>query len=171
MQPSRDNIERTPTVVYYCDRASRAPIGAAPGSSRGEMNFEIPVLRCQERFEQYFYYSCAAVIVSLPLPPAAVVRPKTKYGVIFGSWSRGKACEWSDIDLLVVSPRFDDLCDRRDVDLLWRLAARSDSRIEPIPCGGRQWREDRSSAVVEIARREGEPVRSEEHTSELQSLR
>src|SRR5262245_35113064 len=101
MQPSRDNIERTPTVVYYCDRASRAPIGAAPGSSRGEMNFEIPVLRCQERFEQYFYYSCAAVIVSLPLPPAAVVRPKTKYGVIFGSWSRGKACEWSDIDLLL----------------------------------------------------------------------
>jgi predicted nucleotidyltransferase len=81
-----------------------------------------------------------------------------RFGVVFGSWSRGKASEWSDIDLLVVSPRFDDLRDRQDVDLLWRLAARSDSRIEPIPCGERQWREDRGSAVVEIARREGESI-------------
>jgi len=81
-----------------------------------------------------------------------------RFGVIFGSWSRGKASEWSDIDLLVVSPRFDDLRDRQDVDVLWRLAARCDSRIEPIPCGERQWREDRNSAVVEIARREGEPI-------------
>jgi predicted nucleotidyltransferase len=81
-----------------------------------------------------------------------------RFGVVFGSWSRGTASEWSDIDLLVISPRFDDLRDRQDVDLLWRLAARSDSRIEPIPCGERQWREDTSSAVVEIARREGEPI-------------
>ena len=53
------------------------------------------------------------------------------FGVVFGSQSQGKADEWSDIDLLVVSPRFDNLSSRQDVDLLWRLAARSDSRIEP----------------------------------------
>jgi hypothetical protein len=39
---------------------------------------------------------------------------------------------------------------------LWRLAARVDSRIEPIPCGSRQWREDDSSAVIEMARLNGE---------------
>jgi predicted nucleotidyltransferase len=83
---------------------------------------------------------------------------EARFGVVFGSWSHGKADEWSDIDLLVVSPRFDNLRDRRDVDLLWRLAARSDSRIEPIPCGERQWLEDNGSAIVEIARREGEPI-------------
>ena len=93
-----------------------------------------------------------------------------RFGVIFGSWSRGKANEWSDIDLLVVSPRFDDPRDRRDVDLLWRLAARSDSRIKPIPCGERQWREERSSAVVEIARREGEPINLPDQASTSASI-
>ena len=83
---------------------------------------------------------------------------EVRFGVVFGSWSRGKANEWSDIDLLVVSPRFDSLRSRQDVNLLWHLAARSDSRIEPIPCGERQWLEDHSSAIVEIARREGEPI-------------
>ena len=82
----------------------------------------------------------------------------TRFGVVFGSQATGKADEWSDIDLLVVSPRFDGQRDRRDVDLLWRLAARVDSRIEPIPCGERQWHEDDSSAIIEIARREGEHI-------------
>lgn len=76
--------------------------------------------------------------------------------VVFGSRVKGQADEWSDIDLLVVSPRFDDLRDRSVVNTLWRVAARIDSRIEPIPCGSRQWREDDSSAIIEIARREGE---------------
>ena len=83
---------------------------------------------------------------------------EVRFGVVFGSRSQGEANKWSDIDLLVVSPRFDNLRNRHDVDLLWRLAARSDSRIEPIPCGERQWVEDDSSAIVEIARREGEPI-------------
>lgn len=82
----------------------------------------------------------------------------TCFGVVFGSWATGKADNWSDIDLLVVSPHFDGPRNRQDVDLLWRLAARSDSRIEPIPCGERQWKEDDSSAIVEIARREGERI-------------
>jgi hypothetical protein len=45
-----------------------------------------------------------------------------------------------------------------DINLLWRLAARTDNRIEPIPCGERQWLEDDASAIIEIARREGETV-------------
>ncbi len=44
---------------------------------------------------------------------------------------------------------------RKDVDLLWEIAALTDSRSEPIACGGKQWREDDSSAIVEIARQEG----------------
>ena len=81
-----------------------------------------------------------------------------RFGVVFGSQARGWSDEWGDIDLLVVSPRFDGQRSRQDVDLLWRLAARTDSRIEPIPCGERQWREDNSSAIIEIARREGERI-------------
>lgn len=77
------------------------------------------------------------------------------FGVVFGSQATGRAGEWSDIDLLVVSPRFDENRDRGDIDLLWRQAASVDSRIEPVPCGERQWREDDSSPVIEIARRAG----------------
>ena len=83
---------------------------------------------------------------------------RVSFGVIFGSQTTGKMDRSSDIDLLVVSPRFDKPRDRKDVNLLWRLAARTDSRIEPIPCGERQWREDENSLVIEIARREGEQV-------------
>lgn len=80
------------------------------------------------------------------------------YGIVFGSQSKGSAGIWSDIDLLVVSPLFDEQRSRDNIKLLWRLAARTDSRIEPIPCGAKQWLEDDSSAIVEIARREGEMV-------------
>ena len=81
-----------------------------------------------------------------------------RFGIVFGSHATGRSNPLSDIDVLVVSPLFDAPRNRRDVDLLWRLAARSDSRIEPIPCGERQWDEDSSSSIVEIARREGETI-------------
>jgi len=82
------------------------------------------------------------------------------FTVLMGSYARGDYDKWSDIDLVVVSPRFDgELC-RDDINRLWRVAARTDSRIEPIPCGERQWSEDTSSALIEIARREGQRVPS-----------
>ena len=81
-----------------------------------------------------------------------------RFGIVFGSHATGNSAIWSDIDVLVVSPQYDGPRNRHDVDLLWRVAARSDSRIEPIPCGERQWNEDSSSAIVEIARREGETI-------------
>ena len=34
-------------------------------------------------------------------------RIPVKYGVLFGSYAKGQQHEWSDIDLLVVSPRYD----------------------------------------------------------------
>lgn len=80
------------------------------------------------------------------------------YGVVFGSQVRGEADPWSDIDLLVVSPRFDEERNRSDFNLLWRVAARTDSRIEPIPVGQEQYLMDDSSAIIEIARREGQVI-------------
>jgi len=76
-------------------------------------------------------------------------------GVIFGSYASGRPSRWSDIDLLVVSPTFDGTYSRDAVNCLWRVAARTDSRIEPIPCGQRQWVEDAATPIIEIARREG----------------
>lgn len=79
-------------------------------------------------------------------------------GVLFGSWARGTSGRWSDIDVIVISPRFDGPVRRDDIDLLWRVAARTDSRIEPVPCGERQWAEDDATPVIEAARREGHSV-------------
>ena len=79
-------------------------------------------------------------------------------GVIFGSHARGRETAWSDIDLLVVSPRFDSPRTREDLNILWRIAAHEDSRIEPVPCGSNEWKTSTASAIVEVARREGEKV-------------
>jgi len=79
-------------------------------------------------------------------------------GVLFGSYATGKTHKWSDIDLLVISPRFDKKLKRTDIDLLWHVAADVDSRIEPIAVGERQFKEDNSSFIIEIARREGQII-------------
>jgi predicted nucleotidyltransferase len=81
-----------------------------------------------------------------------------KFGVLFGSYARGQVHEWSDIDLLVVSPRYDKNWTHKDWAKLWLIAAHTDVRIEPIPVGERQYKEDDSSMIIEIARREGQII-------------
>ena len=90
------------------------------------------------------------------------------FGILFGSYVTGRAHQWSDIDLVVIAKQFDTEYPHEDVSKLWRAAGRVDSRIEPIPCGERQWEEDDETPIIEIARREGvkvEPV--EESVSAL----
>lgn len=81
-----------------------------------------------------------------------------EFGVVYGSYAQDRANRLSDIDVMVVSPIFDGIRNRRDIDLLWHVAAKTDNRIKPIPCGVRQWQEDDASAIVEIARREGQKI-------------
>jgi hypothetical protein len=92
-----------------------------------------------------------------------------RFGVIFGSYAKGTPDMWSDIDVLVVAPVFDGSFSRETINRLWRVAARTDSRIEPIPCGDRQWVEDMTSPIVEIARREGICVANEDTSDGCQA--
>jgi uncharacterized protein len=80
------------------------------------------------------------------------------FGVIFGSYAHGTPDRWSDIDLVVVSPQFDAAPDRRYIDFLWCQAAETDSRIEPIACGEKEWNENGWRPILDIARREGERI-------------
>jgi predicted nucleotidyltransferase len=80
------------------------------------------------------------------------------FGVVFGSYATGCADESSDIDLIVVSSDFDGKISREQVKKLWQIAARVDSRIEPIPCGHLQWQNDVSNAIIEAARTEGQTI-------------
>jgi predicted nucleotidyltransferase len=42
------------------------------------------------------------------------------FGVLFGSQVTGTANEWSDIDLVVVSPDFDNQIECKTLDKLWQ---------------------------------------------------
>ena len=84
-----------------------------------------------------------------------------RQAVLFGSFARGFGDRDSDIDLVVIAPEFDGNPEIALVKKLWRAASRSDNRIEPIPCGERQWVEDDSRAIIEIARREGQRIAAE----------
>ncbi len=79
----------------------------------------------------------------------------THKAVVFGSQARGNPHKLSDIDLVVLStalepPRTHDL-----VAKLWRLRIHTDSRIEPVACGVKEWEIDDSRVILEVARREG----------------
>ena len=74
--------------------------------------------------------------------------------VLFGSYVRGKADEYSDIDLVVIAPEFDGYREISLIKALWRATV-TDSRIEPIPCGEQEWETEQGRPILEIARREG----------------
>ncbi len=75
--------------------------------------------------------------------------------VLFGSFARGDADEFSDIDLVVIAPEFDGPRELTLIEKLWLATASADNRIEPIPCGEREWETDQGRPIIEIARREG----------------
>jgi uncharacterized protein len=80
--------------------------------------------------------------------------------VLFGSQAKGIADEWSDIDLVVIAPELEPPTNRQMVDKLWELRAITDSRVEPIPCGEREWETDQSRPILQIARNEGVEIRT-----------
>ncbi len=75
--------------------------------------------------------------------------------VLFGSFARGDANEFSDIDLVVIAPEFDGARDIALIEKLWQATISADNRIEPIPCGELEWETDQGRPILEIARREG----------------
>jgi predicted nucleotidyltransferase len=76
------------------------------------------------------------------------------YGILFGSFALGQANEWSDIDLVVIAPEFDGHREISLVKALWRATV-ADNRIEPIPCGEREWEMEQGRPILDIARWEG----------------
>lgn len=78
-----------------------------------------------------------------------------KKGVPFGSFAAGRPHEWSDIDLVVIAPEFDQPDTIELVKHRWRAPVAADNRIEPIACGEREWETDDARPVLEIVCRQG----------------
>ncbi|MFQ5492441.1 MAG: nucleotidyltransferase domain-containing protein [Phycisphaerae bacterium] len=79
----------------------------------------------------------------------------TRKAVLFGSQASGQAHSLSDIDLVILSPVLEPPRSHDVIAALWRLRIETDSRIELVPCGEKEWETDDSRAVLEIARRNG----------------
>lgn len=87
--------------------------------------------------------------------PAAGIHPTA--AILFGSYTRGNTHEWSDIDLIVIAPEFDQF---RPIPLdlvtrLWTTAASTDLRLEPIPCGAEEWARPHSRPILSAAENGG----------------
>lgn len=80
-------------------------------------------------------------------------------GVLLGSFARGEARQWSDIDLVVIAPELDGARPLSLVERLWELTGEADNRIEPIPCGEREWETEEGRPILDIARGEGLVIR------------
>lgn len=72
---------------------------------------------------------------------------------LFGSYSQGTASDSSDIDVLLVSDKFDET-DDATIGKTWRLTRKINTQIEPILIGMKKFQEE-SSALVSIVKSKG----------------
>ena len=77
---------------------------------------------------------------------------------LFGSAARNEEHEESDIDVMLVSKRFDDKSDDLAFGLIWRLTRKVDSRIEPFAVGLSRFNHDDVSPLLQIVKKEGIPI-------------
>jgi predicted nucleotidyltransferase len=77
---------------------------------------------------------------------------------LFGSAAKNEFREESDIDVMLVSSRFDDQSDDLAYGLIWKLTRRVDSRIEPYAIGLNRFDNDEVSPLLQIVKKEGIPV-------------
>jgi len=73
---------------------------------------------------------------------------------IYGSQVHGTATEESDIDLMLVSPIFDENTDKY-APVLWLSTRKASYKIEPIAVGQKRFLSDDRSPLIEIVRQEG----------------
>ncbi len=76
---------------------------------------------------------------------------------IYGSQVRGTAGPESDIDLLIVSPSFDQEIDKY-LGILWEGEFRCQHKIEPYPVGEMRFQNDDSSPLIAVVKEEGVEV-------------
>ncbi len=68
---------------------------------------------------------------------------------LFGSHATGRADQWSDIDIAVISDRFQKNWNKNE-ELLWKLTATIDPRIEPVGITKKDFDEEKELLVSEI---------------------
>lgn len=73
---------------------------------------------------------------------------------LFGSYSNDTASEFSDIDVMIVSDKYDETDDVA-VGKIWKLTRKINTKIEPFLIGLKKFREDKSSPLVSMIKTNG----------------
>ena len=73
---------------------------------------------------------------------------------LFGSYSNDTASTSSDIDVMIVSDKYDENDDIA-VGKIWKLTRKINTKIEPILIGVKKFRDDNSSTLVSMIKAKG----------------
>lgn len=73
---------------------------------------------------------------------------------LFGSYSTDTASESSDIDVMIVSDKYDE-SDDIIIGKIWNLTRRISTKIEPFLIGDKKFKEDDSSPLVNMVKEHG----------------
>ena len=73
---------------------------------------------------------------------------------LFGSYSSDTATESSDIDVMIVSYKYDEN-DDLIIGKIWKLTRKINSKIEPFLIGNRKFNEDNSSPLISMIKDKG----------------
>ena len=73
---------------------------------------------------------------------------------LFGSYSTNTASETSDIDVMIVSDKYDEN-DDIVAGKMWKLTRRIDTKIEPFLIGMNKFIDDSSSPLVSMVKNQG----------------
>jgi predicted nucleotidyltransferase len=73
---------------------------------------------------------------------------------LYGSQVKGTATEESDIDIMIISPMFDEDTDKY-APVLWLSTRKASYKIEPIAVGEKRFQNDNISPLIETVRQEG----------------
>ncbi len=73
---------------------------------------------------------------------------------LFGSYSTDTASESSDIDVMIVSDKYDETDDRA-VGKIWKLTRKINTKIEPYLIGINKFKDADSSPLISIIKEKG----------------
>ncbi|MBU0488753.1 MAG: nucleotidyltransferase domain-containing protein [Bacteroidetes bacterium] len=73
---------------------------------------------------------------------------------LFGSYATGEENSESDIDIMLISPLYDNPDPEADIKT-WSLIRKVDTRIEPYTVGSQKFLTDNVSPLLQIVKRDG----------------
>jgi len=73
---------------------------------------------------------------------------------LFGSYSTDTASDSSDIDVMIVSDKYDE-SDDIAIGKIWNLTRKISTKIEPFLIGNLKFKEDNSSPLISMIREHG----------------